>query len=178
MKKLTERGYDPHFQITSTTYFHDFILQLVYNYGWNKEDKINQIWNDVNHMYQKIQDTQKHSVTQLKTLFIEKNIHIDEKNTDVFLEKILQKMNKASFEEMKKNIIELVQDLSEYVNMDLSSMVELEQNEKHLTSEDIQRKVIFSLVISQEYDFQLKKDMTKEIGQTLKKLPLKNLFKK
>lgn len=133
--------YNPAYQVTSESLFHDVVLQLAYNQGFEKFSTVESLHKNLEHVL--------HTVGGKKDSF---SATVKPDTYGVTLSDIGQGLAADQCHRVAATIVAAAKEFAEYATMDLTPFVELEPGEEHMTKEDITAKVMFAMVTDSEYN--------------------------
>lgn len=134
-------SYNPAYQVTSTSLFHDVVLQLAYNQGFEKFSTVDALTKQLENVLQHVGGKKDSFSATVKP-----------DTYGVTLEEVGQGLAADKAPAVAATIVAAAKEFAEYATMDLTPFVELEPGEEHFTKEDITAKVMFAMVTDGEYN--------------------------
>lgn len=133
--------YNPSYTVTQDSLFHDVVLHLAYNQGYEKNDTVKKLSEQLQAVLEEV---------GAKRDALRANV--EPQTYGITLLEVGEHVASVQAAHVTATIVNAAQEFAEFVTMDLTPHVELEPGEEHFTSEEITAKVMFAMVIGSEYN--------------------------
>lgn len=140
-EQQTTSAFDPNYQITATSRFHDVVLQLAYNLGFERQEAAESLHKNLEHVL--------NTVGGKKDSF---SATVKADTYGVTLSDVGQGLAADQCHRVAATIVAAAKEFAEYAPMDLTPYVELEPGEEKMSKEEITAKVMFAMVTGTEYN--------------------------